>query len=127
MGWCGPHKDTHSWQHGSIDPCSSETVSATVLGLFASGVVWAAWRRVRLLPGHQPGRQTGQLASLLSSLLVSALHAALLGLVCVISPVPFQILFEAITGLIWAAAAVRYPGVYYQPCVRWQQCFHNSL
>ena len=106
MGWCGAYRDTSSWQHGTIDPCSSETVSATILALCALGVVWAAARRVRLLRGYRPGQQKSQLAALIALGVLTASHAAWFFLTCIRGPVPYQIFYEAAAALIWTVAVV---------------------
>ena len=111
MGWCGLQHNSSTWQHGTVNPCSSQTVIATFLLLFALAVIWAASRRVRLLRGYRCDQQRSQVEVLAALAFLSASHCALFVLYCIrgraAGSAVYKLFFEATAGVVWAAAAVR--------------------
>ena len=108
MGWCGARSTSATWQHGTISPCSSETVTSVVLLLLAVGTLWAAFRRVRLLRGYETDRRRIQLGSLAALILLSASHLVWVVLFCITKQAPFQTVFEVTSVFVWAAATVSF-------------------
>ena len=113
MGWCG-HYNTALWEHGTLAPCKTETVSGIAILIAAAIIFFAQYYRCRTIVTRRrvpvPVNSNQQLLSGSVYGLLAALHAAWL-MYMALSPhanfAPFDFVFHLVLLLIWTTSLVR--------------------
>ena len=117
MRWCGTFAAAPTWQHGTFNPCQSETITAVLLIVLAAGVLFSQYRKLRIFRQlSYPGTRELTACTMLSGacLLVLVIsHAVLLAISSASSALhiglnPYNIFYEA-AALAWTSAALVRP------------------
>ena len=112
MGWCGSYK-SDLWQHGTLAPCKTGTIAASIFLAAAAIVGLAQYFRIQTVVARRPAPLSlptaKQAVSSTAYGFIALLHAAWLTYL-VLGPhayfAPFELAYELTLLLIWSGALV---------------------